>query len=147
MTESERDRVHPLQVVDEHDRRPEPVERTVRRLEDAQRLQRRLRGTAGGEEQLLELSASRCGRERAEQARGGREGDARLGLVAEDLELVRNADAVPRFCKQPALPATRIARYNGRGYVAGERRGRDAAKHAELVVTSDEHGHVLKRTT
>ena len=108
----ERELVDPLHVVDENQRRTDHAKRTVRGLEDPQRLQRSRLLPIVTQEQRLQPARPAVAASASKRSEAAASGTA-FRLVANDVEPVRQARLRSSLCQQPALPAARVA-YNYR---------------------------------
>jgi hypothetical protein len=90
VTKRERELVEPLKVIDQNERRPDR-ERTMRSLENADRLEQRGVFRGSTEHEFLEpVPVRRRGSQRSEKLRGGSERHPRLRLEANDAKLIRH---------------------------------------------------------
>ena len=128
LAQREREVVDPLHVVDDHDLRPERAERAVRRLEHPDGLERRgLRERAEGDGIEPITVLFHLG-QRAQQARGRRERDLLLGLVADDPQGALGAGPCDRLGEQARL---------ARAGIPGDERGRRALRATPSHRTSE----------
>jgi hypothetical protein len=148
VAEGKRELVDPLHVVHEDRRRGEPLERPMRRLEDADRLQglvfNRDRSRRGHTEQRVA-----CLRKAPQEVSRGRQGDRPLRLEAVDGKRVIDLESATRLGDQPALALPGIADHEdgSRPSPALHDRG-EARDRLELRAPSEEwpaHWHSLLR--
>jgi hypothetical protein len=82
--------IDPLKVIHQNECRSDRLERAMCALEHANRLERRRVSGRGTKYKLVEPARSRSrGRQRPEKVGGGGERHVRLGLEADDAELIR----------------------------------------------------------
>jgi hypothetical protein len=143
----ERELVDPLHVVDENQRRTDHAKRTVRGLEDPQRLKRCRFLASVIEEQRLQPARSLRSGERQQEIGGCRERHFAFRLVANDAEPVRQARLRSSLCQQPALPAAGLADNDSSRDVPRRSGATDLTKFDELLPSAHERIHMPKRTT
>ena len=143
-----REIVDPLHVVNEYKRRTDHPKRTMRGLEDTQRLERRrFLPIAGKEERLQPVPFRRFGGECQQEIGGRCKRHVAFRLVADDVEPVQQRCPHGRLCQQPGLTAARLSHDNGSGNLPGCSNSGDLTKFDQLVPPADERSHLPQRTT